>query len=71
MPKIDGMAAKQKKLRKPGPGDDGLVALGALAAEAKGAADRAGAAIDEALASVDASNKRIDVLEAQAKKKPR
>ena len=36
--------------------------LGALADAAKGAADRAGAAIDDALDFIDASNKRIAAL---------
>lgn len=38
--------------------------LGALADAAKGAVDRAGAAIDGALAFIAASNKRIDAMEA-------
>ena len=42
--------------------------LGALADAAKGAADRAGAAIDDALAFIDASNKRIAAMEAKAAK---
>ena len=40
--------------------------LGALADAAKGAADRAGAAIDDALAFIDASNKRIAAMEVKA-----
>ena len=40
--------------------------LGALADAAKGAADRAGAAIDDALAFIEASNKRIAAMEAKA-----
>ena len=40
--------------------------LAALAEAAKGAADRAGAAIDETLAFVDESNKRIARMEAKA-----
>jgi hypothetical protein len=40
--------------------------LGALADAAKRAADRAGAAIDDALAFIDASNKRIAALESKA-----
>ena len=42
--------------------------LGALADAAKGAADRAGVAIDDALAFIDASNKRIAAMEAKAVK---
>jgi hypothetical protein len=44
--------------------------LGALAAAAKGAADRAGASIDAALDFIAASNKRIDAMEATAAKTP-
>jgi hypothetical protein len=40
--------------------------LGALADAAKGAADRAGAAIEDALAFIEASNKRISSMEAKA-----
>ena len=40
--------------------------LGALADAAKGAAERAGTAIDDALAFIEASNKRIAALEAKA-----
>jgi hypothetical protein len=42
--------------------------LGVLADAAKGAADRAGAAIDDALDFIEASNKRIATLEAKAAK---
>ncbi len=42
--------------------------LGALADAAKGAADRAGAAIDDALAFIEASNKRIAAMETKAAK---
>jgi len=42
--------------------------LGALADVAKGAADRAGAAIDDALDFIEASNKRIAAMEAKAAK---
>lgn len=38
--------------------------LGALADAAKGAADRAGSAIDDAMSFIDASNKRIASMEA-------
>lgn len=41
-------------------------ALRALADAAKAAAERAGASIDDALAFIDASNKRIAALEAKA-----
>lgn len=44
--------------------------LGALADAAKEAADRAGAAIDDALDFIAASNKRIEAMEAQAAKVP-
>jgi hypothetical protein len=40
--------------------------LGALADAAKAAADRAGAAIDDALDFIEASNKRIAAMEAKA-----
>ncbi|HEY4067574.1 MAG TPA: hypothetical protein VGM74_11800 [Burkholderiaceae bacterium] len=43
--------------------------LGALADAAKGAADRAGAAIDEALDFIEASNRRIAAMEAVAAKR--
>jgi hypothetical protein len=42
--------------------------LGALADAAKGAADRAGAAIEDALAFIEASNKRISAMESKAAK---
>ena len=42
--------------------------LGALADAAKGAADRAGAAIDDALDFIAASNRRIAAMEAKALK---
>ncbi len=42
--------------------------LGALADAAKGAADRAGSAIDDAMSFIDASNKRIASMEAAAAK---
>lgn len=42
--------------------------LGSLADAAKAAADRASNSIDEVLAFVDASNKRIDAMEAKAAK---
>lgn len=41
--------------------------LGALADASKGASDRAGSAIDDALAFIAASNKRIASMEAAAK----
>ena len=40
--------------------------LGALADAAKGAADRAGDAIDDALDFIEASNKRIAAMESKA-----
>ena len=40
--------------------------LGALADAAKGAADRAGAAIEDALAFIEESNKRISTMESKA-----
>ena len=43
--------------------------LGALADAAKGAVDRAGAAIDDALDFIEASNKRIAAMEAKAVKR--
>ena len=46
------------------PAEDNL-ALGALADAAKLAAEGSGAAIDDALAFIEASNKRIAVLEAK------
>ncbi len=42
--------------------------LGALADAAKAAADRAGAAIEDALAFIEASNKRISTMKAKAAK---
>ena len=42
--------------------------MGALADAAKGAADRAGAAIEDALDFIAASNKRIAAMEAKASK---
>jgi hypothetical protein len=47
---------------------DSDVELGALADAAKGAADRAGAAIDDALDFMNASNKRIAAMESKAAK---
>jgi hypothetical protein len=44
--------------------------LAALADAAKGGAERAGAAIDDALAFVEASNRRIAALEARAARTP-
>lgn len=41
-----------------------------LADAARGAADRAGAAIDDALRFIEASNKRIAAMEAKASKPP-
>jgi hypothetical protein len=43
--------------------------LAALADSARAAADRASASIDEALAFIDASNKRIEALEATARRR--
>ena len=45
--------------------------LGVLADAAKAAAERAGDSIDEALVFIDAGNKRIAVMEAQAAKSKR
>lgn len=42
--------------------------LGALADAARQAADRAGAAIDDALSFIEASNRRIAAMEAKAAK---
>jgi len=42
--------------------------LGALADAAKAAAERAGAAIDDALSYIEASNRRIATMEAKAAK---
>jgi hypothetical protein len=44
--------------------------MGALADAARGAADRAGAAIDDALAFIEASNRRIAAMEAGALRTP-
>ncbi len=44
--------------------------LAALADTAKSAADRAGAAIDDSLRFIEASNRRIAVMEAKAAKAP-
>ncbi|MFZ2650823.1 MAG: hypothetical protein WA210_12045 [Burkholderiaceae bacterium] len=46
--------------------DEADAELGALADAAKGAADRAGAAIDDALEFLASSNRRIAALEAKA-----
>ena len=48
--------------------DEHEAELAALADVAKDAADRAGAAIDDALAFIEASNKRIAAMEAKAAK---
>jgi hypothetical protein len=48
--------------------DEADAELGALADAAKAAAERAGAAIDDALGFIDASNKRIATMEAKAAK---
>ncbi|HYN61966.1 MAG TPA: hypothetical protein VET87_20890 [Rubrivivax sp.] len=45
------------------------VELSALADAARVAADRAGAAIDDALSFIDASNKRIAAMESKAAKR--
>jgi hypothetical protein len=45
--------------------------LGALADAAKAAAQRAGASIDDALAYISASNRRIALLEAGARRRTR
>ena len=45
--------------------------LSALADAAKGAAERAGASIDDALAFIEASNKRIGAMEAKTTKAAR
>ncbi len=42
--------------------------LGVLADQAKAAADRAGASIDEALTFIEASNRRIAAMEASARR---
>ena len=76
------IAAKAKRLELPiselmrrgafayesGESDDGVAAL---AEAARGAADRAGMAIDEALEFIAASNQRIEAMEAKAAKRPR
>jgi hypothetical protein len=43
--------------------------LGAIAEAARGAAERSGAAIDDALSYIEASNKRIAAMETKALKK--
>jgi hypothetical protein len=48
--------------------DESDLELGALADAAKGAADRAGSAIDDAMAFIAASNKRIASMESNAAK---
>ena len=74
------IAAKAKKLEIPiselmrrgafaYESSDADAELGALADAAKGAADRAGAAIDDALDFIEASNKRIVAMEAKAVKR--
>ena len=45
--------------------------LATLADAAKNAAERAGAAIDDALSFIEASNRRIAAMEAKAAKQPR
>ncbi|ABM94493.1 hypothetical protein [Methylibium petroleiphilum] len=45
--------------------------LGVLADAARDAADRAGAAIDDALNFIEASNKRIAAMEAKASRPPK
>ena len=45
--------------------------LATLADAAKNAAERAGAAIDDALSFIEASNRRIAAMEAKASKQPR
>ena len=50
--------------------DEADLALSALADVAKGAADRAGAAIDDALDFIAASNQRIAAMETKAAKLP-
>ena len=73
----NAIAAKAKKLDMPVAelmrrgafayeAGDADQALAALADAAKVAADRAGAAIDDALAFIEASNKRIDAMQAKA-----
>ena len=71
------IAAKAKKLELPiselmrrgafaYEADGSDAEMGALADAAKGAADRAGATIDDALDFIAASNKRIAAMEAKA-----
>lgn len=48
--------------------DESDAEMSELADTAKGAADRAGAAIDDALAFIEASNRRIAAMEAKAAK---
>ena len=48
--------------------DESDAEMSELADTAKGAADRAGAAIDDALAFIEASNRRIVAMEAKAAK---
>lgn len=50
--------------------DDADVALGDLADAAKNAAEQAGAAIDDALSFIEASNRRMAQLEASAAAAP-
>ena len=50
--------------------DAGDEAMSMLADAARGAADRAGAAIDDALAFIEASNTRMDAMQAAAVAKP-
>ncbi len=74
------IAAKAKKLDMPVSelmrrgafayrSDDADAELGALADAAKGAADRAGAAIEDSLDFIDASNKRIAAMHGKATKR--
>jgi hypothetical protein len=49
--------------------EDASAELSALAAAAETAAERAGAAIDDALAYIEASNRRIATLEASGKRR--
>jgi hypothetical protein len=49
--------------------DTADVELSALADAARVAADRAGAAIDDALSFIDASNRRIAAMESKARKR--
>lgn len=75
----EAIAAKAKKLDLPiselmrrgafaYESGDSEAELGALADAAKGAADRAGEAIDDALSFIEASNKRIAAMEAKGAK---